>query len=42
VAHGTVKLEHEQAQVAVKVHTRLDGGPFVVRWLEVTNRGVGP
>jgi alpha-galactosidase len=38
VVHGVVTLNHEQAGVTVKVHTRLDGSPFVIRWLEITNR----
>lgn len=37
VVHGTICLLHAQAQVRVKVHTRVDGGPFVVRWLEISN-----
>lgn len=37
VVHGTISLVHEQAQVRAKVHTRVDGGPFVVRWLEISN-----
>ncbi|MEW6753590.1 MAG: alpha-galactosidase [Candidatus Latescibacterota bacterium] len=39
VTHAVVSLEHPGAGIAVRVHTRLDGGPFLVRWLEVTNRG---
>ena len=37
VSHGAVRLRHEEAGVEVKVHTRLDAGPFVIRWLEVAN-----
>ncbi|MCC7265350.1 MAG: alpha-galactosidase [Candidatus Latescibacteria bacterium] len=37
VPHGAVVLDHPAAGVKVKVHTRLDGGPFLIRWLEVTN-----
>lgn len=36
--HGVVSLLHKSAGIAVKVHTRLDGGPFMIRWLEITNR----
>ncbi|MBN1555321.1 MAG: alpha-galactosidase [Phycisphaerae bacterium] len=38
VVHGVVTLNHEQAGITVKVHTRLDGSPFVIRRLEITNR----
>ena len=38
VAHGVITLAHPAAGIAVKVHTRLDGGPFVIRWLEITNQ----
>ena len=37
--HGVVTLFHPEAEIEVKVHTRLDGGPFLVRWLEIVNRG---
>ena len=39
VVHGVVGLTHAEAGIAVKVHTRLDGGPFLIRWLEITNTG---
>jgi alpha-galactosidase len=38
VSHGVITLLHRVAQVEVKVHTRLDGGTFLIRWLEITNR----
>jgi len=37
VAHGVVTLDHKEASMRVRVHTRLDGGPFIIRWLEITN-----
>ena len=37
VAHGVVTLAHKEAGVRVKVHTRLDGSSFLIRWLEITN-----
>jgi alpha-galactosidase len=37
VSHGVITLLHRAAQIEVKVHTRIDGGPFIIRWLEVTN-----
>ena len=37
VTHGVVSLKHADAGIAVKVHTRLDGSPFLIRWLEITN-----
>lgn len=37
VKHAVVQLRHAEAGIAVRVHTRLDGGPFLVRWLEITN-----
>lgn len=39
VALGVITLAHERVGVVVKIHTRLDGGPFVIRWLEITNTG---
>ncbi|HUU32944.1 MAG TPA: alpha-galactosidase, partial [Vicinamibacterales bacterium] len=36
--HGVITLVHDASSVEVKVHTRLDGGPFIIRWLELTNR----
>ena len=37
VTHGVISLVHKGAGIRVRVHTRLDGGPFVIRWLEITN-----
>jgi len=37
VVHSVVSLRHKSAGIAVKVHTRLDGGPFMIRWLEISN-----
>lgn len=34
---GTIVLLHKDAGIRVKVHTRVDGGPFLVRWLEISN-----
>ena len=39
VAHGVLSLLHRDASIGVKVHTRLDGSPFVIRWLEIANVG---
>jgi len=38
VVRGTVTLHHAAANIDVKVHTRLDGSPFLIRWLEIANR----
>ena len=38
VVHGVITLLHRATQTEVKVHTRIDGGPFIIRWLEITNR----
>lgn len=37
VTHGVLRLLHKDAGIEVKVHTRLDGSPFIIRWLEITN-----
>ncbi|HTF27536.1 MAG TPA: glycoside hydrolase family 36 protein [Flavitalea sp.] len=37
VVHSTVTLLSKSAGIRVKVHTRLDGSPFMIRWLEITN-----
>jgi len=42
VVHGVIRLAHREAGVDVAVHTRLDGSPFVIRWLEITNRNGQP
>jgi alpha-galactosidase len=38
-SHGVILLTHPEAGIAVGVHTRLYGGPFLTRWLEITNTG---
>ncbi len=35
----TVELESSARPVAVRIHTLLGGGPVLVRWLEIANRG---
>jgi alpha-galactosidase len=40
--HAVVYLEHTRRPVKVAVHTCLDGSPFMIRWLEVTNTGEAP
>ena len=42
VTHGVVTLQHEDAGVTVRVHARLDGGPFLIRWLQITNLNEEP
>lgn len=42
VTHSVIHLRHAEAGVDVKVHTRLDGSPFLIRWLEITNRTTRP
>lgn len=37
--HYVVELAHEVRPIGVTVHTWLDGTPFLVRWLEITNHG---
>ena len=37
VVHSVVSLLHKAAGIEVKVHTRLDGSPFMIRWLEIRN-----
>ncbi|MHB1355723.1 MAG: glycoside hydrolase family 36 protein, partial [Anaerolineae bacterium] len=37
VRHAEILLRHDTAQIEVTVHTRLDGGPFIIRWLEIRN-----
>ena len=36
---AVVQLSHTQRPLEVRVCTRLDGGDWLVRWLEITNRG---
>ena len=38
VRHAVVHLRHAARQIEVVVHTRIDGGPFLLRWLEIVNR----
>jgi alpha-galactosidase len=37
VMHSVVTLLHKEKNIQVKVHTRLDGSPFIIRWLEIGN-----
>lgn len=39
---AVVELRHQVRPVTVKVVTRLDGTPFMVRYLEITNTGAAP
>ena len=39
---AVVELKHQVRPVTVKVVTRLDGSPILVRWLEITNTGDRP
>lgn len=39
---AVVELKHEVRPVTVKVITRLDGSPILVRWLEITNTSDRP
>ena len=36
------ELVNRFGQLAFKVHTRIDGNPFLRRWLEITNDGTSP
>ena len=40
--HQVVELRHETGSIKLKVHTRFDGSPFLVRWLELTNVANSP
>ena len=40
--HVVVEFAQKAQPVVLKVHTRLDGGPFLVRWLEITNTADRP
>lgn len=42
VTHSVIHLRHAAAGIEVKVHTRLDGSPFLIRWLEITNNNAQP
>jgi len=35
--HSVVRLRHAVAGIEARVHTRLDGSPFLIRWLEIVN-----
>ncbi|HEY3290852.1 MAG TPA: alpha-galactosidase, partial [Anaerolineae bacterium] len=37
VMHSEIVLMHRDSGIKVVVHTRLDGSPFLIRWLEITN-----
>jgi alpha-galactosidase len=37
-----VTLRHAQRPITIDVHTRLDGTPFLARWLVITNTGERP
>ena len=39
---GVVELTNEYRPVTVKIITRLDGSPILVRYLEITNTGTAP
>lgn len=44
VRHAEIRLAHQAAGIEVKVHTRIDGSQFIIRWLEIVNtvdRAVG-
>jgi len=38
----SVHLQHKLRPIRVTVHTRIDGTPFIERWLTVTNSGDAP
>lgn len=40
--HAVVELASEIRPVGVRIHTRVDGHPFLKRWLEITNEGSSP
>ena len=39
---ATVTLRHSVRPISLKIHTKLDGGPIITRWLDVTNTGQQP
>ena len=39
---GVVELRHQVRPVSIKIVTRIDGSPILVRWLEITNTGSAP
>lgn len=42
IHHGIVELTHGLKSIRLKVHTHLDGTPFIRRYLEITNEGANP
>jgi alpha-galactosidase len=42
VRHAVARLAAEGCPIEVAVHTRVDGSPFMIRWLVVTNKGPRP
>jgi len=40
--HALVELSHGVRPVNIRVHMKLDGTPFLVRWLEITNTSDRP
>jgi len=38
VRHAVIRLFHAARKIEVAVHARIDGGPFLLRWLEIVNR----
>ena len=40
--HAVVELAQASLPISARVHTRFDGSPFLVRWLEVKNGGDRP
>lgn len=40
--HFVLELEHAVCKVEVKIHTKIDGGPFMERWIEIKNTGETP
>ncbi len=42
IRHAVIELSHKVRPVNIKVHTRLDGTPFIIRWIEVTNTSDKP
>lgn len=39
VIHGVISLLQKDTGIRVKIHTRLDGSSFLIRWLEIVNTG---
>lgn len=39
---SVITLQSQTRPIEVKVHTRIDGSPIFVRWLEITNKGDRP